>query len=84
MEGSTILTGFRSPPDPGNDPLLSTGELADYLSCSLTFARKLLDEGTLPSVKLAGIRRVRRSDVNRLVSGRLEAPPRRSAEGGGS
>lgn len=57
---------------------MSTGELARYLACSPTFARKLIDGGAVPSVKLAGIRRVRRSDVNRLVSERLNPNPRRS------
>ena len=63
----------RAPPDPHDNPLFSTGELARYLGCSTTFARKLMDAGEIPSVKLAGIRRVRRGDVNALVEERLQA-----------
>ncbi len=57
-----------------DDPLLSLKQLAAYLGCSLTFARKLMAEGVLPSVKISGIRR---SHVNALVERHLEATLRR-------
>lgn len=77
QESVTTRDGKRSAaPDPADDPLFSTGELARYLGCSTTFARKLIDTGEIPSVKLAGIRRVRRSDVNELVEKRLQASSR--------
>lgn len=69
-----------APPDPNHNPLFSTGELARYLGCSTTFARKMMDTGEIPSVKIAGIRRVRRSDVNALVEKRLQASARSSKD----
>lgn len=74
MQETIIRDGERrAPPDPNDNPLFSTSELARYLGCSTTFARRLTDAGEIPSVKLAGIRRVRRSDVNDLAEMRLEA-----------
>ncbi len=70
----------RAPPDPNDNPLFSTAELARYLGCSTTFARKLTDTGEIPSVKLTGIRRVRRSDVNELVEKRLQASSKSSTD----
>ncbi len=52
--------------------LLSLKDLTRYLSCSRTFAAKLIADGTFPSAKIGGIRRVRRSDVDEYVEARLE------------
>ncbi|MBA2510605.1 MAG: helix-turn-helix domain-containing protein [Rubrobacteraceae bacterium] len=77
QESVTTRDGKRcAAPDLNDNPLFSTGELARYLGCSTTFARKLMDEGEIPSMKLSGIRRVRRSDVNELVERRLQASSR--------
>jgi excisionase family DNA binding protein len=53
--------------------LLSLNDLTQYLSCSRTFAAKLISDGTIPSLKIGGLRRVRRSDVVRYIEARLAA-----------
>jgi excisionase family DNA binding protein len=53
--------------------LLCLRDLTVYLSCSRSHAQKLMDEGKLPSLKLAGIRRVRKSDVDELIERELSA-----------
>lgn len=55
------------------DGLLSLNDLAGYLACSRTYARKLIVDGTLPSCKIGSLRRVRRADVDRYVETRLAA-----------
>ena len=55
------------------DRLLSLGDLAEYLACSRTYARKLIADGTIPSFKIGSLRRVRKSDVDRYVEARLAA-----------
>ncbi len=53
--------------------LLSVNDLALYLSCSRTYAAKLVAENTIPSFKLAGLRRVRKSDVDEIIEQKLFA-----------
>lgn len=53
--------------------LLSLDGLAEYLSCSRTFAAKLISDGTIPSLKIGTLRRVRTADVDRYVEARLAA-----------
>ncbi len=53
--------------------LLSVNDLARYLSCSRTYAAKLVANNTIPSFKLAGLRRVRKSDVDEIIEQRLVA-----------
>ena len=51
------------------DGLLSLNDLAGYLACSRTYARKLIADGTIPSFKIGTLRRVRKSDVDEYVEG---------------
>jgi excisionase family DNA binding protein len=53
--------------------LLSPDDLARYLSCSRTFAATLISNGTLPSLRIGGLRRVRKSDVDDYIEARLAA-----------
>ena len=53
--------------------LLSVNDLARYLSCSRTYAAKLVADNTIPSLKLAGLRRVRKSDLDEIIEQRLVA-----------
>ena len=53
--------------------LLSLKDLADYLSCSRTYAAGLVADGTIPSLKIGTLRRVRRSDVDAYIESRLAA-----------
>lgn len=53
--------------------LLSLNDLAEYLACSRTFAHKLVSDGTIPSLKIGTLRRVRREDVHAYVERRLAA-----------
>ncbi len=47
--------------------LLSPEKLATYLGCGRTYAYKLLADGSIPSVKLGRLRRVRRQDADRFI-----------------
>jgi excisionase family DNA binding protein len=53
--------------------LLSLSDLTQYLSCSRAFAAKLISDGTIPSLKIRSLRRVRRSDVDAYIETRLGA-----------
>ena len=53
--------------------LLSPSDLARYLSCSRTFAATLISSGTIPSLKIGSLRRVRKSDVDSYIEARLTA-----------
>jgi excisionase family DNA binding protein len=53
--------------------LLSPNDLARYLSCSRTFAATLISNGTIPSLRIGGLRRVRKSDVDSYIHARLAA-----------
>ena len=57
----------------GVEGLLSVNDLARYLSCSRTHAAKLVANNTIPSLRLAGLRRVRKSDVDELIEQQLVA-----------
>jgi excisionase family DNA binding protein len=56
-----------------NDSLLSLNDLAQYLSCSRSYAAMLIAEGTIPSFKIGSLRRVRRSDLDAYIETRLAA-----------
>ena len=51
--------------------LFSLNDLAEYLSCSRTYAARLISSGTIPSLKLGSLRRVRKSDVDAYVEKQL-------------
>jgi helix-turn-helix protein len=51
------------------DALLPEGAVAERLSASPRFVRKLRLAGRLESVKLDGLRRYRQSDVNQFIAG---------------
>jgi excisionase family DNA binding protein len=51
-----------------NAGFLSVRTLAAYLDCSRTFARGLIDDGELPSVRIRGLRRVRKQDVDEYIA----------------
>jgi excisionase family DNA binding protein len=53
--------------------LLSPSDLARYLSCSRTFAATLISSGTIPSLRIHGLRRVRKCDVDSYIEARLAA-----------
>ena len=53
--------------------LLSLDGLAEYLSCSRTFAAKLISDGTIPSLTIGTLRRVRKRDVDAYIEARLAA-----------
>jgi excisionase family DNA binding protein len=52
--------------------LLSTDELARELGVGRTTAYSLLWSGTIPSMKVGRLRKVRRSDVDAFIEARLE------------
>jgi excisionase family DNA binding protein len=52
--------------------LLSVEELAQELGVGRTTAYALLWSGTIPSMKLGRLRRVRREDLDRFISQRME------------
>jgi excisionase family DNA binding protein len=56
-----------------HDGLLSLNQLARYLCCSRTFAAKLIADGTLPSLTIGSLRRVRKTDVDAYIEARLAA-----------
>jgi len=58
---------------PRNGGLLSLNDLAEYLSCSRTYAASLISSGTIPSFKLGSLRRVRKSDVETYIESRRAA-----------
>lgn len=49
--------------------MLTVEDLAGELRCSVSSAKKLLKDGTIPSVKVEGLRRVRRADAEAYVAG---------------
>lgn len=53
--------------------LFSLEDLASYLSCSRTYAANLISDGSIPSLKIGTLRRVRRSDVDAFIESRLAA-----------
>ena len=53
--------------------LFSLNDLAEYLSCSRTFARELIASGEIPSFKIGTLRRVRKADVDDYIESRLAA-----------
>jgi excisionase family DNA binding protein len=52
--------------------LLSADELARELGVGRTTAYSLLWSGTIPSMKVGRLRKVRRSDVDAFIEARLE------------
>ena len=52
--------------------LLSAEELAQELGVGRTTAYSLLWSGTIPSMKIGRLRRVRREDLDRFISQRME------------
>lgn len=50
--------------------VMTEREVADYLRCSPRLVRKLVAVGELPSFKVGGLRRFRRSEIKRYVGGR--------------
>jgi excisionase family DNA binding protein len=61
----------EDPKTKADNRLLSLKELAEYLSCSRTYAANLIADGTLPSLKLSSLRRVRKADVDAYVEKQL-------------
>ncbi len=55
----------------GTEGLFSLKDLADYLSCSRTYAANLIADGSIPSLKIGTLRRVRKSDVDTFIESRL-------------
>lgn len=53
--------------------LLSLNDLAEYLSCSRTFAANLVSDGTIPSFKIGTLRRVRKADLDDYIESRIHA-----------
>lgn len=49
--------------------LLPLGGVAEYLGCSLSTVKRLIADGSLPTVTVGGTRRVRRIDVEAYVEG---------------
>ena len=70
-EGSTVDDQHTKVPREGG--LLSLNDLAEYLSCSRTYAASLISTGTIPSFKLGSLRRIRKSDVDAYIEARLAA-----------
>jgi excisionase family DNA binding protein len=52
--------------------LLNADQLAQELGVSRTTAYSLLWSGTIPSMKLGRLRRVRREDLERFISQRMK------------
>ena len=52
--------------------LLNADQLAQELGVGRTTAYSLLWSGTIPSMKLGRLRRVRREDLDRFISQRME------------
>jgi excisionase family DNA binding protein len=55
------------------DGLFSLNDLAEYLSCSRTYAANLISDGTIPSFKIGTLRRVRKADVDTYIELRAAA-----------
>jgi excisionase family DNA binding protein len=53
------------------DGLRTVPEVAAYLAVSRSKVYQMMDEGVLPFVKLGGNRRIRSSDVEKLVADNL-------------
>lgn len=63
----TEVQGTKTRPE----GLLSLKDLADYLSCSRTYAASLITDGSIPSLKIGTLRRVRKSDVDAFIESHL-------------
>jgi len=63
----------QNTPTEARKALLSLDGLAEYLSCSRTFAAKLISDGTIPSFTIGTLRRVRKRDVDAYIEARLAA-----------
>lgn len=50
-----------------NSELMTVPEVADYLRCGISKARKLLTDGTIKSIKLEGSRLIRKSAVDEFL-----------------
>lgn len=62
--------GQQRKPDQGLPVvLLDTGEVATLLRCGRTKAVELIRTGTIPSVLIAGLRRVRLDDFRAYIAG---------------
>lgn len=68
-----VQRGLSSPPPvPESDTgpvvlLLTLPSVAEQLGCSLSTVKRLIADGDLPTVRLAGVRRVRRVDLEEYV-----------------
>jgi len=55
--------------DPGSVPdLLTVKDAAVILRCSPSKGKKIVADGTVPSVSIGRLRRVRRSDLDRYIN----------------
>lgn len=59
--------------------LLTTKELALVLKCGETKAKALIGSGEIPSVKIAGLRRVRANDLAAYLDNFPPSPPARAS-----
>jgi excisionase family DNA binding protein len=59
-------------PETQTEYLMSPEELQSFLGVSRTYAYGLLSSGTLPSIRIGKLRRVRRSDVDAFLEANLE------------
>ena len=53
-------------------PLMTAGEVASYLRCSISTVRRLTRRGELPHYRLGKIVRFRRDEIDAWLAGRHE------------
>ena len=49
--------------------LLSVSDVMHALSCSRSTVNRLMDSGTLKSIRIGGMRRIREDEIARLIKG---------------
>lgn len=64
-----------------DERLLTVGEVAEVLGCSLRTARGLISDGALPSLKIGGLRRVTRTALDSYLAAERCAICGKPAEG---
>ena len=67
----------------GSEKLLNTAQLGQFLSVSQETVARWCQQGRLPGFKIGGEWRVRQSDLNRIIQGKVEKNLKKREENGG-
>ncbi|OGE84900.1 MAG: hypothetical protein A3J48_02190 [Candidatus Doudnabacteria bacterium RIFCSPHIGHO2_02_FULL_46_11] len=65
------------------DKVLKSGEIADFLAVSAETVARWCQAGRLPGFKIGGQWRVRQSDLNRIITGKIDKNFRKKGAGQG-